>query len=76
MSVDRSKWPLMVRVALWGVPSRRAAWAFFCVCLAIGLASVAYGFVNRRFFGGGAFLFAALWYYLSIRWVDQRGTWS
>jgi hypothetical protein len=44
--------------------------------LAIGLASVAYGVVNRRFFGGGAFLFAALWYYLSIRWVDQRGTWS
>src|SRR5262245_44414460 len=29
MSVDRSTWPVMVRLGLWGISSRGAAWAFF-----------------------------------------------
>jgi hypothetical protein len=37
---------------------------------------VAYGFVDRRFFLGGFFLLSALWYYLSIQWVEQHGRWS
>jgi signal peptidase I len=44
--------------------------------VAVGAACIAYGFVDRRFFGGGALLLAALWYYASIRWVDRHGQWS
>jgi hypothetical protein len=38
--------------------------------------SVAAGFVYPVAFAGGLFVFAALWYYLSIRWVDQHGRWE
>jgi hypothetical protein len=37
---------------------------------------VLYGFVDRRFLVGGIMLFAALWYYAAIRWVDLHGDWS
>jgi signal peptidase I len=73
---ERSKWPLWVRTGLWGVPNRAAAWAFVWFCVAIAIGCVAYGFVDQRFFGGGGLALAALWYYLSIRWVDQHGRWS
>jgi len=76
MSSDRSKWPPMVRLGLWRVPSRRAALSYFWPCFAVGIASAAFGFVVPWFWSGGAFLFAALWYYLAIRWVDRHGTWS
>jgi hypothetical protein len=73
---NRREWPLWVRSGLWGVPNRFAAWAFVWLCMALAIGCVAYGFVDRRFFGGGALFLAALWYYLSIRWVDQRNQWS
>ncbi len=76
MGVDRSTWPVMVRLGLWGLPTRGAAWAFFWLSIAIAVGCVAYGFVDWRFFIGGIMVFAALWYYLSIRWVDQHSTWS
>jgi hypothetical protein len=44
--------------------------------IVIAVACVAYGFVDRWFFIGGSLVFAALWYYLSIRWVDQHSGWS
>jgi hypothetical protein len=38
---------------------------------------VVYGFTNDwRFLFGGLMVFAALWYYLAIRWVDDHGTWE
>jgi hypothetical protein len=66
----------MVRVGLWGVHSRGAAWAFFWLSIAAAAGCIAYGFINPPFFAGGALLLAALWYYLSIRWVDGHGGWS
>ena len=72
----REEWPLWVRVALWGLPNRNSAWVFFWLSLAIGVGCIAYGFVDRRFFLGDPMLLAALWYYLSIRWVDQNSRWS
>ena len=65
-----------MQLGLWGLPSRRAAWVFFWLSLALAVASVAYGFIDWRFFSGGILFFAALWYYLAIRWVDQNSTWS
>jgi hypothetical protein len=61
---------------LWGLPNRLAACAFFWLSLALAGACVAYGFVNPLAFLGGLMVFAALWYYLSIRWVDQHSGWS
>jgi hypothetical protein len=29
-----------------------------------------------RFFTGALFIFAALWYYLAIRWIDQNDRWA
>jgi hypothetical protein len=44
--------------------------------LAITVGCVVYGFTDWRFFFGGLMVFAALWYYLAIRWVDQHGKWE
>lgn len=76
MSVDRSNWPPMVRFGLMGLRSRGAAWAFFWISLVIGVGCVAFGFAYPAFFQGGIVLFAALWYYLAIRWVDQHSSWG
>jgi hypothetical protein len=66
----------MVRLGLWGLPSRKSAWAFFWLAIALAVGCVGYGFINPPFFGGGLLVFAALWYYLAIRWVDQHARWS
>ena len=76
MAVNRDTWPELVQLGLWGIPSRRAAWAFVWLCLAIAVGCVAYGFVNPLFFAGGLLVFAALWYFLSILWVDKNSSWS
>jgi hypothetical protein len=74
---NRGDWPVRVRVGLWGVPNRTASWAFVWLCAAIALGAVAYGyFADRRFPGGAFLLLAALWYFLSIRWVDRHGGWG
>jgi hypothetical protein len=74
--IDRNTWPFMVRLGLWGVPTRGSAWAFFWLTIAIAIGGVAYGFVDSRFFIGGIMFLATLWYYLAIRWVDQNEGWS
>jgi hypothetical protein len=76
MSVDRNKWPVMVRLGLGGLPSRGAAWACFWLALVIAAGCVAYGFVQPWAFVSSLMVFAALWYYLSIRWVDAHSTWG
>lgn len=73
--VDRSSWPFMVRLGLWGVPSRAYAWMYFWLTVAIAIGCVAYGFTDARFFPGGVIVLAAVWYYLAIHWVDQHSRW-
>jgi hypothetical protein len=72
---DEQKRPLWVKIGLWGIPNRASAWAFFWISIGISVGFVLYGFVDRRFFSGGILLFAALWYYASIQWVDHHGGW-
>lgn len=67
--------PLWVKIGLWGLPHRAGAWAFFWLSLVLAFACVVYGFRDARFFAGGLLLFAAVWYYFSIRWVDQHDRW-
>ena len=68
--------PAWVKLGLWGLPNRASAWAFLWLSIAVAVACVAYGFVYWPFFFGGLMVFAALWYYQAIRWVDQHGTWE
>lgn len=68
--------PLWVKVGLWGLPSRVSAWAFFWLAIALAIAAAVYGFWDIRFIGGVGLVFAALWYWLAIRWVDKHDKWS
>ena len=74
---SRSDYPWWVKVSMWGVPGRAGLWAFVALSIALAIGSAAYGFRDRRFFVVGIlFLFAALMYWLSIRWIDHHGSWS
>ena len=68
--------PFWVKLGLWGLPGRRSAWLFFWISMALAAFSVVYGFQDPRWFLGTMMLFAALWYWGSIRWVDHHDSWS
>jgi hypothetical protein len=74
--VPRSQYPWWVKVSMWGVPGRWGLWAFFALSIVLAVGCVVYGFWDWRFFYGIAFLFSALMYWLSIRWVDRHGSWN
>ena len=76
MAVDRSKWPPMVRIGLWGVQNRAMAWAFAAGSVVLAIVCLMLSFKDPRFFGGVALIFAALWYYSAIRWVDKHDQWA
>ena len=59
---------------LVGNPPAKAAIGFIVLSLLLALVGL-YGFSDSRFFGFGYFLFAALMYGLSIRWMDRHGAW-
>ena len=70
--VDRPMW---VELGLLGIPGRNSAWAFFWISIAAAVGCCAYGFRDHRFFWGVGFVFAALWYWLCIRWMDTHQQW-
>jgi hypothetical protein len=72
----REDWPMWVQLGLWGLPNRASAWAFFWVSLTLAVGGVAAVFVHPLFALGGLMVFAALWYYASIRWVDRHDQWE
>jgi hypothetical protein len=74
--VPRSKYPIWVKLSMWGVPGRRGLWTFVVFSLACGLASVVYGLWDTRYMLGGILAFAAIPYWLSIQWVDNHGSWQ
>jgi hypothetical protein len=68
--------PWWVKVGLWGLPSRGAAVAFVWLSLVVALAGAVLGvLLDPVFYLGLAFLFAALWYWLAVRWVDYYDDW-
>ena len=76
-SVDRRHWPAVVRIGLWGLHSRREAWTFVWFASAGVVGCAFMGFVDPRFYiGAVAMSFAAMWYWLSLRWVDRNSRWS
>jgi hypothetical protein len=75
--VPRSDYPWWVKLSMWGVSGRSGLWVFFALSVAAAVSCVVYGFfLDPRFFFGVAFLFSALMYLLSIRWVDRHGSWD
>lgn len=73
MRVER---PLWVKVGLWGLPNRASAWVFFWLSIILVLGSLVLGVWDPRFFAGIFLLLAALWYWLSIQWVDEHDDWD
>lgn len=67
--------PMWVRVGLWLVPTRRAAmgWMWFSVVVAVVCFLIppplSWAWI------GVVFIFAALWYKLSMRWMDHHDRW-
>ena len=74
--ITRRDYPWWVKVSLWGVPGRAGLWRFVAFSIASAGACVIYGFWDPRFFFGMGFLFSALMYWLSIRWIDRHGSWT
>jgi hypothetical protein len=68
--------PLWVKMGVWGLPNRASVWAFFWLSLILAGVCLVYSFWNIRALGGGLFLLAALWYYLTIRWIDRHDHWA
>ena len=73
--LSRDQYPLWVRLGLYGLRGRTSVWVFFWLSVVCGVAGIVYGFRDSRFFVGGLFFFAALMYWLTIRWVDRHGQW-
>jgi hypothetical protein len=74
------EWPWWVRLSLLGTKSRRALWAWTWASLALGVVLVVVGlWINRPFYAvlgaiGGPW--AAAMYWLTVRWIDQHGSWD
>jgi hypothetical protein len=68
--------PWWVELGLWGVPYRILALIFFWFSLLlVVLSGVMIFVVHPLCVLGGGFLFAALWYYLCIQWMDENEQW-
>lgn len=63
--------PLLVKLGLAGIGSRRAALRFVWFCLAVAALSVL-----LRFWLGLTLLISAAWYGYAIRWVDRHEGWK
>jgi len=76
--VPRKQYPWWVKLSLWGVPGRAGVWACFGLSLLLAVACVAYAILanDPRLYTGLLFLLAALPYWLTIRWVDEHGSWE
>lgn len=77
----RERYPLWVKTGLWTIHSRSVAWFWFWFAFASATVSCV-----ATFFTSGFWLllclytivvgfFAALWYWLAIRWVDHNDHW-
>ena len=74
------EWPWWVRLSLGGSKSRAALLRWAGLSLVFGALVVAFGLWSNLAWSTGVGLiggpFAALMYWLAIRWIDQRGAWD
>jgi hypothetical protein len=77
MAVDRNTWPVLVRIGLWGRSTRALAWISLVLCVVVAICCFAFDeFMHYQFLGGVVLVIAAVWYFLSIRWVDKNSSWQ
>ena len=85
--VPREQYPWWVRLTSFmapGATTRRGQWTYFGLSLVAAAVCVAAFFVlNLRqstaiILGTGAVAFvgSAIWYVVTIRWIDRNGTWQ
>jgi hypothetical protein len=75
--VSRSDYPLWVKASTWGIPGRSGLWAFVAFSLATSVLLLVHGIRTGRLLEVAALLaVAALPYWLSIRWIDEHGSWD
>jgi hypothetical protein len=68
--MNRSQWPVWVRVGLFSVRTRSTALSYMTVCLGGALLLL---FSPKL--SAVAFL-AAAWYWFALRWVDRNAQWD
>jgi len=75
--VSRSDYPLWVKASTWGIPGRNGLWAFVAFSLATSVLLLFHGMRSGRLLDVAALLaVAAMPYWLSIRWIDEHGSWD
>lgn len=68
--------PMLVKLGLVRIKSRKIALVFFWLCILLGFISFFAGFINSKYFWGLIFLLAAWWYWFCIKWVDKNSKWE
>ncbi|HEX8915431.1 MAG TPA: hypothetical protein VF796_23970 [Humisphaera sp.] len=68
--------PTWVRLALAGLPGRKSAFACFWACLLIAGAGPAASLWIPGAWAATFLVFAAVWYWAAITWVDRCDQWD
>ena len=68
--------PWWVRLALYGLPGRKSAFAFFWISLLIAGAGPAASLWIPGAWVATFLVFAAVWYWAAITWVDRCDQWD
>jgi hypothetical protein len=78
--VPPSEYPWWVKLGMIGSSSRRALWGWAIASLVAAAACLLVGlWLAEAYFialGAIGFPLAALMYWLTIRWIDQHGSWE
>ncbi len=76
--IPEKSYPWWVKISLWGLPGRAYGLAFAGVSVLACTGTCAYliRIGHPLWYAGLFFLWAALLYWLSVRWVDRHGSWE
>ncbi len=72
---DRQKYPIWVKIGLWGISTRTAALALTGACASLTILCLIAAFWNPLFIIGLGFGLSAGWYWAAINWVDNNDRW-
>jgi hypothetical protein len=68
--------PLFIRLGMWGLSSRMAAFAFLWCCVGIAVLCLLLSLITPWALIGAVYFLPACWYWVVIRWVDKHnGRW-
>ena len=67
--------PSWVYWGLWGISSRKTAMVYLAVSALLAAIIVPEGYMMGRYMLC-SILIAPLWYWLSMNWIDDNGTWE